>query len=164
MAHELEINADGSARMFYSGETPWHGLGTKVLEVQTAEKALKLGGLDWLVEKVPAWDQLPDGEFVQVPGGFYVRRTEDNKILGRVGGDYNPIQNVEAFTFFDQLVDSGEAKYETAGSLFGGKKIWLTAQIGDTFDVCGEDYKGYLLISNTHDGSRSFTAALCWRP
>lgn len=159
MAHELEI-VNGQARMFYSGDTPWHGLGTEVDGVQTAEKALELGGLDWLVEKVPAWDCLPDGTFVQVPGGFHVRRDEDNKILGRVGGDYNPIQNAEAFTFFDTLVDSGDAKYETAGSLFGGKKIWLTAKIGDAFSVCGEDYNGYLLISNTHDGSRSFTAAI----
>ena len=158
MAHELEI-VNGQARMFYSGATPWHGLGTQVDNVLTAEEALVAGGLNWDVEKVPAWDALPDGTFVQVPGRFHVRRTEDNKILGAVGGDYNPIQNREAFEFFDTLVDSGEAKYETAGSLFGGKKIWLTAKVGSDFQVCGEDYTGYLLISTSHDGSRAFTAA-----
>lgn len=158
MAHELEI-VNGKASMFYAGDTPWHGLGTRVDEVLTAAEALTAGGLDWTVDKVPAWDRLADGTFVQVPGRFHIRRSSDDKILGAVGGDYNPIQNVEAFEFFDALVDSGEAKYETAGSLFGGKKIWLTAKIGDGFQVCGEDYLGYLLISTTHDGSRAFTAA-----
>lgn len=157
MAHELEI-VNGQARMFYSGATPWHGMGNPVDHLLTAREALVEGGLDWLVEKVPAYDQLPDGTFVQIPDSYNIRRDEDNKILGRVGGDYHPIQNHEAFTFFDALVDSGDAKYETAGSLFGGKKIWLTAKLPD-FQVCGEDFNGYLLLSTTHDGSRALTAA-----
>lgn len=159
MAHELEIQADGTASMFYFGETPWHGLGTQVHELLTAKDALVAGGLDWPVEKVPAYDMHPNGNVVAIPGMYNVRRATDLKVLGRVGGDYNPIQNAEAFAFFDTLVDSGEAKYETAGSLFGGKKVWLTARIGDFARICGEDYNIYLLISTTHDGSRAFTAA-----
>ena len=157
MAHELEI-VNGQARMFYSGETPWHGMGKRVDHLLTADEALTEGGLNWLVEKVPAYDMHPDGSFVQIPDNYNIRRDEDLKVLGRVGGDYTPIQNHEAFSFFDALVDSGEAKYETAGSLFGGKKIWLTAKLPD-FTVCGEEFHGYLLLSTTHDGSRALRAA-----
>lgn len=157
MSHELEI-VNGQARMFYYGDTPWHGMGTSVSHLLTADEALTESGLRWLVEKVPAFDRLPDGSFVEIPDSYNIRRDEDNKVLGRVGGDYTPIQNHEAFSFFDALVDSGEAKYETAGSLFGGKKIWLTAKLPD-FNVCGENFNGYLLLSTTHDGSRALTAA-----
>lgn len=159
MAHELEIDEAGNAKMFYAGETPWHGLGTQVDGLLTAAEALKAAGLDWTVEKVPAYDMLPDGTFVQVPDRYHTRRDIDNKILGQVKRDYVNHQNVEAFEFFDTLVDSGEAKYETAGSLFGGSRTWMTAKVGDTMTVCGEEHDLYLLVSNSHDGSRAFTAA-----
>lgn len=159
MSHELEIREDGSAAMFYAGETPWHGLGTKVEGLLTASEALAAAGLDWAVEKVPAYDMLPDGTFVQVPDRFHNRRSSDLKVLGQVKSDYVPHQNTEAFEFFDTVVGSGEAKYETAGSLFGGTRVWMTAKVGDTMQVCGEDHDIYLLITNSHDGSRAFTAS-----
>ena len=35
--------------MFYVRETPWHGLGTRVLEAPSSQEALRLSGLDWNV-------------------------------------------------------------------------------------------------------------------
>lgn len=157
MAHELEILEDGSASMF-SGEnlTPWHGLGTVVDGLLTAEEALKAASLDWTVEKRPIFF----GEKIPVPGRFATVRTSDDRPLGVVGSDYKVYDNVEAFSFFDTVTDkTGEAHYTSAGSLFGGSRVFLTAKIGDTFNVAGEDaHDTYLLISNSHDGSKAFTA------
>jgi phage/plasmid-like protein (TIGR03299 family) len=159
MAHELEMNEDGTASMFYAGDTPWHSLGTKVDHLLTASEALEAAGLDWTVEKMPLSFTDEDGFSHPVADRFATVRATDKKYLGVVGPDYKPYQNSEAFSFFDTVVDSGEAKYETAGSLFGGKRVWMTAKIGETMTICGEEHDMYLLLSNSHDGSRALTAA-----
>jgi len=161
MSHEIEELETGEAAMV-SGEgiTPWHGLGTVVEGLLTASEALQLAHLDWTVEKHPDFQRRLDGTFVEVPDRFLIVRSSDEKVLGNVGGDYKPFQNDEAFSFFDTVVDkTGEAHYTSAGSLFGGKRVFLTAKIGDTFQVAGSDaHDLYLLIMNSHDGSKSFTA------
>lgn len=162
MAHELEIKEDGTASMF-SGEgiTPWHGLGHVTEGVKTAAEALKLAGLDWTVEKQPLYFGLEDGEKIGIPGKFATVRATDNRPLGTVSDGYQIFQNEEAFSFFDAVVDSNEAKYTSAGSLFGGKRVFLTAKVGDAFNVGGSDaHDLYLLITNSHDGSQSFQAAI----
>lgn len=161
MPADLEMLANGQASMMYNLEegVPWHGLGNAVEGVVTAAEAIELAGLGWSVEKRPVYAKRPTGVYEAIPDRFEIARTSDDKTLGVVGKDYKPIQNVDAFEFFDTLVDSGEAKYQTAGSLSGGKRIWLTAKIGDTFQVAGEDaHNMYLLLVSSHDGSKSLTA------
>lgn len=142
-----------------SGEmlTPWHGLGTVVPGLLSSAEALKLGGLDWTVRKEPIFF----GDSVPVPDRFAVVRNTDDRPLGVVGSDYKIIDNVDAFQFLDTIMDSGENKYTTAGSLFNGSKVFLTAKIGDTFTVNGDDaMESYLLITTSHDSSQAFTAAV----
>lgn len=159
MAHELEI-IDGEAQMFYAGETPWHGMGRSVDKALNAADAIVAGGLDWEVNKGPLFKQR-EGKFIEIPDRFEIVRDLDNKTLGIVGPDYKIVQNREAFQFFDSIVDDGDAKYETAGSLFGGKRIWLTARIGEGILIGGEDaHELYLLLTTSHDGSRALTAAV----
>lgn len=161
MAHELDLREDGTARMF-SGEdkTPWHGLGKVVKGLATAKEALEWAGLDWTVEKQPIYfgkdKELYSGRHATV-------RTLDGKALGIVSDGYHIFQNAEAFEFFDTVTDagSGDAHYTTAGSLFGGQRVFMTAQIGDTFNVAGEDaHNMYLLITNSHDGTQALTASI----
>lgn len=160
MAHELEILDNGDASMFYQGDTPWHGMGTAVQEVLTAAEAIKTASLDWTVNKQPVYVKRGEG-FVEVSDRYETVRDRDMKTLGIVGPDYKLIQNVDAFDFFDTVVDDGKAKYETAGSLFGGKRVFLTAQVGDEIMVAGEDaHRMYLLLTTSHDGSRALTAAV----
>lgn len=161
MSHDLEQKSDGSYSMMYNMETgvPWHGLGKPVNGVATAAEAIQEAGLDWSVEKRPVYAQRAGGVYEQIMDRFEVCRVEDEKTLGIVGKDYKPIQNAEAFEFFDNLVDSGEAKYDTAGSLSGGKRIWLAAQIGDDWQVAGQDsHRMWLSLLSSHDGSKSLSA------
>jgi phage/plasmid-like protein (TIGR03299 family) len=74
--------------------------------------------------------------------------------LGVVGSRYSVIQNRDAFVFFDSLLGSNEAIYETAGALGNGEKIWILARLPGHIKVRGKDIvKKYLLLTNSHDGS-----------
>ena len=159
MAHELEITTSGEARMFYAGETPWHRLGTKVEKEVTAAAAIRLAGLDWTVEKRPlyiAGKNTVDGIPVignQAPDRFAVVRTEDEKVLGVVGSAYTPIQNAEAFGFLDALVGEGLTMFHTAGSLFGGRRVFITCKLPDSVQVGPDQVDQYLALATAHDGS-----------
>ena len=141
--------------MFYVRETLWHGLGTKVLEAPASKDALQLAGLDWRVLQEPiytAMEELVDGYKANV-------RDSDRKVLGVVTDRYRVIQNDEAFAFTDELLGAG-VKYETAGSLQGGRKVWLLAHMPHEYIISGERISPYLLFSNTHDGSGAIKVAL----
>ena len=109
--------------MFYVRETPWHGLGTRVITAPTSKEALEVAGLNWKVVQEPVYteaDELIEGYKANV-------RDSDRKVLGVVTNRYKVIQNEEAFSFTDELLGEG-VRYETAGSLQGGRKVWLACQ------------------------------------
>lgn len=163
MSHQLELRKDGTASMF-SGEgiTPWHGLGKVVEGLATADEALKLAGLDWQVSKEPVYQKMGE-DFKTVPDRFLTVRDLDQRPLGIVSSNYHIFQNTEAFDFLDTITDtgSGAAKYSTAGSLFDGRRVFLTLKIGDTFMVGDQDaHDMYLMVTNSHDGTQAFSAAV----
>ena len=141
--------------MFYTRETPWHGLGTKVMEAPASKEALELAGLDWKVTQEPIYTNL--GERIE---GYRANiRDVDRKPLGVVTERYKVVQNQEAFAFTDSLLKEG-VRYETAGSLQGGRRIWLLAHMPREYMIMGERFSPYLLFSNTHDGSGAVKVAL----
>lgn len=155
MSHNIEST-------FYNLQTgvPWHGLGTPVDGLATAAEAIEAASLGWQVEKVPVYTSVtiddsgtPFPTYQQVPNRYAIQRGDTQHALGIVGPQYQPIQNIEAFDFIDNLVDSGEAKYETAGSLGHGQRIWLLAKLPEGVEVAGEAIESYLLLTNAHDGS-----------
>lgn len=156
MSHELEI-INGEAQMFYRGEAPWHKLGRFIHpdEVLTSEQAIVAAGLDWTVDTKPLF--LADG--TQAPSNATVR-SDNGNILGVVGKNYTPLQNKNAFTFFDEFINSGQASFETAGSLKDGKKIWALAKINkNPLVIAGDDIVDkYILLSNSHDGTTAVRA------
>lgn len=138
MAHEVES-------MMYAGETPWHGLGVAVDEAPSSADAIRLAGLDWDVVQSP----------VQVGGrdveGYAANvRSSDGKVLGITSDRYVPVQNREAFEFTD-LILGGDVRYETAGSLRGGKLVWLLARL-EGRKVLGDEVQQYLTFATGHDG------------
>ena len=141
--------------MFYVRETPWHGLGTKVLSAPSSSEALRLAGLDWKVLQEPIYtetEELIEGYKANV-------RDRDRRALGVVTDRYKVIQNEEAFAFTDELLGEG-VRYETAGSLLGGRKVWLLAHLPHEYIIGGERISPYLVFSNTHDGSGAVRIAL----
>ena len=141
--------------MFYTREKPWHGLGTRVKEAPTSKEALILAGLDWKVLQEPVCTET--GEVI--PGYKLNVRDRDRKVLGVVTDRYKTIQNSEAFAFTDSLLKEG-VRYETAGSLQEGKRVWILARLPREYIIAGERISPYLVFSNTHDGSGAVKAAL----
>lgn len=141
--------------MFSVREKPWHGLGTIVMEAPTSEEALKLAGLDWNVVQEPIFTDSNE----KISGYKANVRNSDRKVLGVVSDRYRVVQNVDAFSFTDELLGKG-VRYETAGSLQDGKKIWLLAKLPKEYILGGERISPYLVFSNTHDGSGSVKVAV----
>lgn len=146
MAHELES-------MFYTSNeennrfVPWHGLGTAVDHACSSAEALELAGLDWEVNPRPIYTD----NGIAIPGYIANTRSSDNRVLGVVSDKYKIVQNKDAFAFTDNLLDH-EAKYVTAGSLRGGKNVWMLAQLPRT-KILGDDIDNFLCFTNTHDGT-----------
>lgn len=144
---------DNVESMMYVVERPWHGKGTRLDKPATAEEAIVAAGLDWEVTLRPLFTD--DGS--KVPGKYATVRSDrkvidDSRVLGIVGKDYVPLQNREAFAFFDAVVGEGKAIYHTAGSLDGGRRIWVLAKLPNDIVVRGDLTESYLLLSNGHDG------------
>jgi phage/plasmid-like protein (TIGR03299 family) len=145
MSHEIES-------MLYRNEAPWHGLGLRVEGALTVANAMRLAGLNWEVGLKPL--VTVDGDEVTHRATY---RKSDGRILGVVGPAYTPLQNVEAFNFFDPILQAGEAELETAGSLRGGKRIWVLARVNRAPSVivpqAGDVVEKFVLLSNGHDGT-----------
>lgn len=148
MAHELEF-VNGKAQMAYAGDVPWHGLGVKVPADLTPEQMLDAAGLNWEVEKIPAFI-MNDGKKELIGRSGLVRKS-DRKMLDVVSDDWNPVQNQEAFEFFNDFIAEGDMEMHTAGSLKGGQIVWGLAKVKESFDLFkGDKIDSYLLFSNFH--------------
>lgn len=132
--------------MMYVRETPWHGLGTMVQEAPTSKEAIELAGLDWIVEGKPIFDSHGN----EIKGYKANVRNTDDSVLGVVSDKYKIVNNHEAFDFTDSLIGEG-VTYETAGSLRGGKTIWLLAKMPER-DIVGDKFDPYICFTNSHDG------------
>lgn len=140
MAHEVET-------MFSYEEVPWHGLGTITDHALTSEEAIDIAGLNWEVQTVSV---VVNGSIVE--NYKAVQRVHDHKLYNIVRNRYEPIQNKEAFGFFDSVVGTKEAIFHTAGSLKEGARIWMLAKINGSMGVKGEQIDKFVCLTNSHDG------------
>lgn len=140
--------------LFSVREVPWHGLGTILEDAPTSKDAIVAAGLDWNVRKDPIYVESGD----EIKGFKATIRETDGAVLGIVSNKYRVVQNSEAFQFTDNLIGEG-ATYETAGSLQGGKRVWLLAKLEGT-KVAGDAVDPYLVFSNSFDGSGAIKVAL----
>ena len=141
--------------MFYTRKAPWHGLGVRVEEAPESKEALIQAGLDWKVEQTDVY--AASGE--RILGYKANIRDIDRSVLGIVGDRYKIVQNEEAFAFTDGLLGEG-VKYETAGSLAGGKIVWMLAKLPEKYIISGDAIEPYLVFCNSHDGSGAIRVAM----
>jgi phage/plasmid-like protein (TIGR03299 family) len=147
MAHNINRN-NGKDSIVWTGQTPWHRLGTALPEAFTAAEALKHGGLDYTVEKVGL--MTADGQ--GIPSRYALRRTDTKAVLGVCADMYQPLQNRDAFAFFDGAFGKDKARYEVAGVLGAGERVWLLAKLPGEFEaIKGDAVNQYLLLTNGFD-------------
>lgn len=155
-----------SDSMFSVRVTPWHGLGAVLDQPPaTVGEAIEASGLGWSVAKEPiaidhgdASSVWPAPRHEEIPGYYATVRQDNREALGIVGERYRIVQNHEAFAFVDQLLGSS-IHFETAGSLHGGRRVWVLATLPDHVEVGGDDVRPYVLLMNSHDGSTAVIAA-----
>lgn len=173
MADNINYNEQIGKHSFFSvKQRAWHGLGQIISDYPTSAEALQYAGLGFSVEKRPLFTydtenfmSDPDKDIIipeiEVPNFFATVRTDTEQPLGIVGGDYEIVQNVEAFSFFDGIVGGkGGILYETAGALGNGERIFITAKLPDHITVGRNDcIEKYLFLTTTHDGTSSINIA-----
>jgi phage/plasmid-like protein (TIGR03299 family) len=159
MAHEIDTTT-GTAAVFVTGTPAWHRLGRVIAEAASSAEAIRLAGLDWEVAQWPLLAcgpttlEEPAGRYVPCPGMLANVRMDTGAVLGVVSRDYRVFQNASAFDFMDAIVGEGLARYETAGALKGGRRVWMLAKMPQDVHVTGDDVvRPYLLLTNSHDGS-----------
>ena len=141
-----------------------------VTDCKTSEEVMIKAGLDWPVGKCEIYAKPPveevditnlatdgfyhDGDlFTQVPNGYATYRMDNGYPLGIVKERYTPVQNVDAFKFFDDAIGKNAAIWQTAGLFGGGQRIFVSAKLPDTISVKGDTVDSYLVFTNSHDGS-----------
>jgi len=157
MAHQIKEND----HMFSAnGIRPWHGLGTVVIEAPTQKEAIKLAKLDWKVEKLPIFAKT-DGKMFEIEERYALMRMDTKYCTGMCMDRYEIVQNHEAFNFVDDIMktEKGAVRYETAGSLFNGKKIFLLVKMQDS-KILGDQVENYLFFTNSHDGLNAVKAGI----
>jgi phage/plasmid-like protein (TIGR03299 family) len=154
MAHELEF-VNGQAQMAYAGDLPWHGLGVKVSNDLTPEQMLKAAGLDWTVDPIELFAEVGDKRLAT--GHRALVRSTDQRVIDVITDDWNPVQNIEAFEFFNDFVAHGDMSMETAGSLKDGKIVWALAKVKESFDLFGgkDRVDAFLHFTNPHQYGQS---------
>jgi phage/plasmid-like protein (TIGR03299 family) len=170
MAHNINYNEHTGQHSFFSvNQKAWHGLGQIVDQYPTSKEALEFAGLNYRVEKRRLFTFDNENNFgnvdniqatIEVPAYYATIRTDNETVLGVVGKDYQVVQNVDAFSFFDAIVGGDGIQYETAGALGRGERIFITAKLPDYIRVGSDDLiEKYLFLTTSHDGFGSITAA-----
>lgn len=157
MAHELTQRADKTYEFAYAGK-PAYGLGQKMLETATIDQWKKDAGMDWEVFESALTFQSMNGTH-QFPSRRALFRSDTNEALSIVSDDYHVVHPPQILDFFKDVTALNGFKMSAAGTLFGGKRFWATAEVGKNFEaVSGDKIDGYLLLVTSVDGSLSTQA------
>jgi phage/plasmid-like protein (TIGR03299 family) len=81
-------------------------------------------------------------------------RSDTKAPLGIVSDKFKTVHPPQVLDWMFDLTEGAGFKMETAGTLFGGKKFWSLASIGDEAEIVpGDKVGGYLLLATACDGS-----------
>jgi len=155
MPANLTVNEQGQTEMFYTGEAPWHRMGTAVEHALTSADAVTTANMDWNVITSPVLYRSPlTGVLQEVPNRVAVIREDTGEVFTLASDRYTPLPNRKAFEFFDSVVGAGQAIYHTAGTIKGGRKFWILAKLDGELKVTNDDVlHKYILLGSSHDAS-----------
>jgi phage/plasmid-like protein (TIGR03299 family) len=141
------------------GEVPWHGIGAVLDGVLTSDEAIRIARLEWEIKQTPVFTS--DNWANAIPGYVANVRSDTKEVLGIVSERYCVAQNKDVFAFADDLIGNNNKKctYETAGSLWNGRRVFMLVNMPKG-RIVGDDYQPYLCLSNAHDGSSSLQVFL----
>lgn len=134
----------------------FNGVGNDLRGIDNYEEALHAAELDYQVEKQPL--MYTDG--ASAKNAFGIRIVENKQHLGDVGKDYNPVENIDAFSAAQELVERGDMNFETGGASRGAKNTYDYAKSflvlrGDDIVIGDDDdtFNSFIVFRNSFDGS-----------
>ena len=152
---------------------PW-ALGIDVSDCKSSAEVMHKAGLDFIVDKCELVARMPfgikrnnivndiAGDFIkdgyiyrELVGSYATYRADTSQPLGLVKAKYEVVQNIDAFKFFDDAIGEGMARWDKAGILDDGRKIYLSARLPVETRVGDDLIDNYLVFSNSHDGTSS---------
>jgi len=157
MSHELTVRADGAVEFAYlaSDGTPWHGLGQALEDGTSLDAWRTAAGMDWRIKRgIVRFNTSYDGDQMELPDQHVLFRSDTKAPLGVVSRKYQVVQPDEVIEFFRDIARAGGLELSAAGTIYGGKRFWATAKIGESSPTSVRDtIGGYILISTSADGS-----------
>lgn len=160
MAHQIFIK-NGVAQ-YASTQREWHGLGELMPAGQTVEQWQKAAGMDYQIKRgriryatEMVNPNTPASQLQTIDDKLVLFRSDTLAPLGVVSDGYKVVQPMEVLAFFRDYAAKGGMTIESAGVLFGGKRYFATAKLGDAVSVDGGRDKivPYALLSTSADGS-----------
>lgn len=160
MAHEITIRSNGFAEMA-SRSKEWHYADTNhqiILPGDDLPTIRAKSGTDFSLQRAKvrfatAHGMTPDA-FSEMPDQHVILRSDNKAPMGIVSDKYKLVQPAQVMDWMDTLTHSAGFQIETAGTLFGGRKYWCLASIGDDCEIVpGDRVGGYLLLTTSCDGS-----------
>lgn len=139
-----------------------------VEDCKTSEDVMIKAGLDWEVAKCALIAEMPshgenfedadsffhgNKQYRTCPNAHAIYRTDHNIPLGTVKDRYVPVQNIEAFNFFNNAIGKDKAIWQTAGFFGNGERIFVSAKLPNNIFVNGDPVENYLVFTNSHDGT-----------
>ena len=158
MAHELTTNQLGQVEFAYLEQDglPWHGLGQPMPVGASIDEWRSKAGMDWRIQRSEVRFNTSRTEevLVKMPEQHVLFRSDNHEALGLVSKKYQVVQPSEVIEFFRDIAKAGGLELSAAGTIYGGKRFWATAKIGEASPTSISDkIGGYLLISTSADGS-----------
>jgi len=153
--------------MFSVREMPWHGLGTVLSEYPTREQAQQIAH-PWEPITAPVFRQVPgfgpDGmptvTYEPIEGQQEVVRSDNGGHIGVTNDTLGIVTNSEMYDIAEAVAGlGGDVRYETGGTLRGGRQVWLLLRLDEPLTLKGDPNGAtlqYFALQNSHDGGGSF--------
>lgn len=131
----------------------------------TALDALQASKTDWIAEPINTLTE----SGIMIPDRFKYKayvRSDNHTVIGVVGKNYSAVQNADAFSFFDTVVQQNGGSYDFINIINGGSKIILQAKISSKPILIRKDDEvfAYANLINSFDGSSNLLSmSYFWR-
>jgi hypothetical protein len=140
---------------------PWGSVGVEIKkQFQTVSNVMKTTGLDYNVSLRDCF--LPDLTNPEKIGDRVSKikvsvRDDNNELIGVVGERYVPLQNAEAFGWFQEFIHHKIASIENVGTLGDSNIVFLHAKINiDPVEIVPNDFvQSNITLLNSFDGATS---------
>ena len=131
----------------------WDKVGTDIREANSVKEALQIAGMDYEVVKSPIY--LSNG--FRIKDQFATKKKGTDEVFGIVGKDYTIVQNEEAFSFVDGIIQDGLTFVKAGETSYMN---YIIASLPDQY-IMDDKFTPYIIFQNSHVGASTIKAAIC---